>query len=105
QEYVLVSRAKGLRERTVVRRHALKNALIPVVTVVGLQIGTLLGGTVVVETVYAYPGIGRLLVDSLLAKDYFMVQGVVIVLALGFCLVNLFVDLLYSVLDPRIRYG
>jgi peptide/nickel transport system permease protein len=105
QEYVQVARAKGFQERAVVRRHALMNPLILVVTVVGLQIGTLLGGAVVVETIFALPGLGRLLVDALLAKDYFVVQGAVLLMALGFCVVNLLVDVLYSALDPRIRYG
>ena len=97
--------AKGVRPRTVVWRHALRNALAPVVTVVGLQFGELLGGAILTETVFGWPGLGRLLVDSIFARDYPVVQGLVIVFALLFALVNLGVDLLYSVIDPRVRYG
>lgn len=103
-EYILTARAKGLRERVVVLRHALANALIPVVTVVGLQFGQLLAGAFIVETVFARPGIGRLLVDSVLRRDYPMVQGVALVAAVGYVLVNFLVDLSYAWLDPRIRY-
>jgi peptide/nickel transport system permease protein len=105
QEYVTTARAKGLREWAVIGRHALKNALIPVVTIFGLQFGQLLAGTVVVETVFARPGLGRLIVDGILNKDFPMVQGVVLVVAVSYVLVNLLVDLLYAVLDPRIRYA
>lgn len=102
-EYILTARAKGLRERVVVTRHALANALIPVVTVVGLQFGQLLAGAFVVESVFARPGIGRLLVDSVLRRDYPMVQGIALVAAVGYVLVNFLVDLSYGWLDPRIR--
>jgi peptide/nickel transport system permease protein len=105
QEYVTTARAKGLHEWTVIGRHALKNALIPVVTIFGLQFGQLLAGTVVVETVFARPGLGRLIVDGILNKDFPMVQGVVLVVAVSYVVVNLLVDLLYAVLDPRIRYA
>jgi peptide/nickel transport system permease protein len=105
QEYVTTARAKGLREWAVIGRHALKNALIPVVTIFGLQFGQLLAGTVVVETVFARPGLGRLIVDGILNKDFPMVQGVVLVVAVSYVVVNLLVDLVYAVLDPRIRYG
>jgi peptide/nickel transport system permease protein len=105
QEYVTTARAKGLREWAVIGRHAFKNALIPVVTIFGLQFGQLLAGTVVVETVFARPGLGRLVVDGILNKDFPMVQGIVLVVAVSYILVNLLVDLLYAVLDPRIRYG
>jgi peptide/nickel transport system permease protein len=104
QDYVTVARAKGLAEWSVIIRHALKNALIPVVTIFGLQFGQLLAGTVVIETVFARPGIGRTLVDAILSKDFPMVQGIVLVVALSYVLVNLAVDLVYGVLDPRIRY-
>jgi peptide/nickel transport system permease protein len=104
KNYVLAARAKGVPERLVVMRHALRNALIPVVTIMGLQFGTLLGGAVITETVFSWPGIGRFLVDSILARDYPSVQGTVLIIAVGFVLVNLFVDLLYGFLDPRIRY-
>jgi len=105
QEYVTTARAKGLREWAVIGRHALKNALIPVVTIFGLQFGQLLAGTVVVETVFARPGLGRLIVDGILNKDFPVVQGVVLAVAVSYVLVNLLVDLLYAVLDPRIRYA
>ncbi|MGH7325493.1 MAG: nickel ABC transporter permease [Candidatus Rokuibacteriota bacterium] len=104
QDFVTTARAKGLAERFVVYKHALKNAMIPVVTVMGLQFGTLLSGAVLTETVFAWPGIGRLIVESILARDYPVVQGAVLLTALSFVLVNLVVDLLYSVLDPRIRF-
>jgi len=103
-DYVRTARAKGLTERLVILRHALKNALIPVVTVIGLQMGILLGGAVLTEIVFAWPGIGRLLVEAILARDYPVVQGVVLVVAAMFILVNLVVDIIYAYLDPRIRY-
>ncbi len=105
QDYVGTARAKGLRERTVIYRHALKNALIPVVTVAGLQFGGLLSGAVIIETVFARQGIGRLAVDAILNKDYPLVQGTVLVAATAYVLINLLVDLLYATLDPRLRYG
>lgn len=104
QDYVRTARAKGLIERTVLLRHALKNALIPVVTVIGLRFGYLLGGAVVTETVFTRPGLGRLLIDSIKFRDFPMVQGIIMVLAASFVIVNLLVDLVYVYLDPRIRY-
>jgi len=104
QEYVQTARAKGLAGRTIIVRHALRNALIPVVTIVGLQFGALLGGAVVVEIVFARQGIGRMAVDAILQKDFPVVQGVVLLAALVYVVVNLLVDLLYSLLDPRISY-
>ncbi len=104
QDYVRTARAKGVVERGVVLRHALKNALIPIVTVVGVQAGYLLGGAVLTETVFAWPGVGTLMVQGILARDFPLVQGCVLVVALSFVLVNLAVDLLYAWLDPRIRY-
>ncbi|MCL0095724.1 ABC transporter permease [Dehalococcoidia bacterium] len=104
QDFITTVRAKGLRERIVIYKHALKNALIPVVTIIGLRFGTLLGGAVLTETVFAWPGVGRLMVDSIMARDYPVVQGTVLLLAGTFVFVNLFVDILYSFLDPRIRY-
>jgi len=103
-DYIRTARAKGLAEKVVIFRHALKNALIPVVTVIGLQTGTLLGGAVLTEIVFAWPGIGRLLVEAILSRDYPVVQGVVLLIATVFIFVNLIVDILYSYLDPRIRY-
>jgi ABC-type dipeptide/oligopeptide/nickel transport system permease component len=104
QDYVRTSRAKGLNERTVIMRHALRNAMIPIVTIVGLRFGGLLAGTVLVETVFNIPGLGRMMVDAVSARDYPMVQGSVLFIATGFVLVNLVVDLTYAALDPRIRY-
>ena len=105
QDYVRTSRAKGLAERTVVLRHALRNATIPVLTVIGLQIGTLLGGAVITESVFAWPGIGKLVVDAIFFRDFPVVQTILILSASIFIGINLLVDLLYVVIDPRIRYG
>jgi len=104
EDYVRTARAKGLGEGAVIRRHALRNALIPVVTVLGLQLGTLIGGAVITEYVFALPGVGRLVVDAVFARDYPLVQGVVLLIAVGFILSNLIVDLLYGWIDPRIRH-
>jgi ABC-type dipeptide/oligopeptide/nickel transport system permease component len=103
QDYVRTARAKGLREAIVVGRHALRNALVPVVTVVGLQVGLLIGGSVITETVFAYPGVGQLVVSAISARDTPLVQGCVLVTASGFILVNLLVDVSYVLIDPRIR--
>jgi len=102
-EHVRTARAKGLGEFQVVTRHALRNALIPVVTLIGLQIGFLLGGAVVTETVFSWPGVGRLAVGAILSADFPMAQGTIIVLSLGFIIINLVVDVLYAALDPRMR--
>lgn len=104
QDYVRTARAKGLAERVVVNHHALRNALILIVTVVGLQLGTLLSGAVLTETVFSWPGIGKLLVDSVLARDYPVIQGAVLLIAATFVLLNVVVDATYAALDPRIRY-
>ena len=104
QDYIRTARAKGVVERAVVLRHGLKNALIPIVTVVGVQAGYLLGGAVLTETVFAWPGVGTLMVQGILARDFPLVQGCVLVVALSFVLINLIVDLIYAWLDPRIRY-
>lgn len=103
-EYVVTARAKGLRERAVILRHALKNALLPVVTVVGLQFGSLLSGAVVIELVFARPGLGKLLVEGINGKDFPVVQGAILVSASAYVLANLLVDLAYAWLDPRIQY-
>jgi peptide/nickel transport system permease protein len=105
QDYVRTARAKGMAEIQVVTRHALRNAFIPVVTVIGLNVGSLLGGAILTETIFAWPGVGRLVVDAIFARDYPLVQGAVLVIAIVFVLVNLVVDLSYAYLDPRIRYG
>jgi peptide/nickel transport system permease protein len=102
-DYVRTARAKGLRERSVIIRHALRNAFIPVVTVLGLQMGVLLGGAVIAETIFAWPGIGRLLIGAINQRDYPLVQALVIVIALMVCIVNLGVDLMYVWLNPRTR--
>jgi ABC-type dipeptide/oligopeptide/nickel transport system permease component len=104
QDFVRTARAKGLIERVVLVRHALQNALLPVITVVGLQFGALLGGAVLTETVFSWPGLGRLLVDSIFSRDYPVVQGIVLIFSSLFILVNLIVDMCYAYVDPRIRY-
>ena len=105
QDYVTTARSKGIDERTVVTRHALKNALIPVITVVGVQIGRLMGGTVVIETIFSVPGMGKLAVSSIFFRDFPVVQAVVLILGTAVLLSNLITDLLYGVIDPRVRYS
>jgi peptide/nickel transport system permease protein len=104
QDYIQAARAKGLSERVVIGKHALKNALIPVVTMIGLNFAYLLDGSVVVETIFAWPGIGLLMVESIYLRDYPMIQGCILFVAIIFIFVNLTVDILYTYLDPRIRY-
>ncbi len=104
EDYVRTARAKGLRERVVILRHALRNALIPVVTMMGLQFGFLLGGSIVVESVFNWPGLGRLLVDSVNSRDYPVIQALVLLFSLEFILINLAVDLVYGLINPTIRY-
>ena len=104
EDYVRTARAKGLRERVVIMRHALRNILIPLVTVVGLQLGALFGGAVITESIFAWPGVGRLALQSINARDYPMVQAAVLVISIVYVFLNLAVDLLYVYLDPRIRY-
>jgi ABC-type dipeptide/oligopeptide/nickel transport system permease component len=104
QEYVRAARAKGLSEWGVVARHVLKNAVNPIVTVLGIQVGFLLGGAILTETVFSWPGLGSMMVRAIQARDYPLVQGGVLLIATTFVLVNLFVDLLYALFDPRIRY-
>lgn len=105
EDYVRTARGKGLPARTVVLRHALRNSIIPVVTVIGLQFGTLLGGAVITETVFNWPGVGKLVVDAIYIRDYPIVQAVLVVSGTAFVLINLLIDLSYSYLDPRIRYA
>ncbi len=105
EDYIQTARAKGLRERIVIFPHAIRNALIPIVTVAGIEFGKLLGGAVIVETVFAWPGAGRLLIDSISARDYNVVQAAILLIAGGFVVINLVVDVLYGYLDPRIRLG
>jgi ABC-type dipeptide/oligopeptide/nickel transport system permease component len=104
-DYIRTARAKGMAEVWVVAKHTLKNAAIPIVTITGLQFGTLLGGAVVTETVFSWPGIGRLAVQSIYNRDYAVVQCTVFLAALMFIVINFCVDLVYGVLDPRIRAG
>jgi glutathione transport system permease protein len=104
EDYVRTARAKGLPERVVILRHALRNALIPVVTMMGLQFGFLLGGSIVVESVFNWPGLGRLLVDSVNSRDYPVIQALVLLFSLEFILINLVVDLVYGLINPTIRY-
>jgi peptide/nickel transport system permease protein len=105
QDYVRTARAKGLRERVVLSRHALKNAMLPVVTLFGLQFGFLLGGTVVLESIYALPGLGTLLLTAVILKDYTTIQGIVLFFAILIVFINLLVDLSYAWFDPRVRYS
>jgi len=103
QDYIRTARAKGLPERTVVYRHALRNAMLPVLTVLGLQFGALLAGAIVTEKIFSWPGIGRLTIDAIGNRDYFLVQGCILAIGLTYVLVNFLTDLLYSVANPRIR--
>lgn len=104
EDYLRTARSKGLAERRVILDHALSNALLPVVTVVGLEFGNLLGGAVITETIFAWPGVGRLAIDAVSARDYPLIQTIVLASAFTFVLINLVVDILYAYLDPRIRY-
>ena len=103
-DYVMTARAKGLSEWTVIIRHVIRNALIPFVTVLGLQFGAFLGGSVVTESIFDWPGLGRLMLQSIHTRDYPVLQGTILVVVFGFVIVNLLIDLLYSFLDPKIRY-
>jgi ABC-type dipeptide/oligopeptide/nickel transport system permease component len=104
-EYVTTARAKGLSEQIVVLKHALKNALIPTVTIMGLQVGFLIGGAIVIETLFAVPGLGTYGINAIIARDYQQVQGFILLVAICFVMVNFLVDLTYSFFDPRIRYS
>jgi peptide/nickel transport system permease protein len=104
EDYIRTARAKGLRERVVLMRHTVKNAMIPVVTVIGLQVGNLMGGAVITETIFSVPGIGSLASASIFARDYPVLQGVIVLMALSVMVANLLADITYSLLDPRIRY-
>lgn len=104
QDYIRTARSKGLSEKLVIYKHALKNALIPVITVIGLRLGFILGGAVITETIFARPGVGRLMVDSIFRRDYLVVQGVTFIIAISILIANMIVDITYSLVDPRIRY-
>ncbi|HEV2990923.1 MAG TPA: ABC transporter permease, partial [Candidatus Angelobacter sp.] len=105
QDYIRTARAKGLNENVVVYKHALRNALVPVLTVVGLQFGALLAGAIVTETIFSWPGIGRLTIQAINRRDYFLVQGCILAIGLTYVVVNFVTDLLYSLANPRIRQG
>ncbi|HEW92362.1 MAG TPA: ABC transporter permease [Thermotogaceae bacterium] len=104
QEYIKTARAKGLRERLVIYRHALRNALIPVITVFGMQIGSLLSGALITETIFSWPGVGRLFIESIFRRDFPLVQGCVLIIALTYVFVNFIVDITYGFINPKIRY-
>ena len=104
EDYVMTARAKGLSEARIILKHVLRNAMLPVLTVVGLQFGALLAGSIITETIFSWPGLGTLMVKAIQTRDYPVVQGCVLVIALSYVLVNLLTDLLYGVIDPRIRY-
>jgi len=105
QDYIRTAWSKGMRERTVMVRHAMKNAMIPVVTVIGLQVALVFGGTVIIESIFQVPGVGRFFYDAVINRDYPAIQGVIFFIALIIVAANLLVDLLYSYLDPRIRFS
>jgi peptide/nickel transport system permease protein len=105
QDYIRTARAKGLRERGVLARHALRNAFIPIITVIGLQTGYLLGGAVVIEQIFGLPGVGLMILEGIYQRDYPVVQGAVLFVAVVFVVVNIAVDLIYAFVDPRIRYS
>lgn len=105
QDYIWVARAKGMKKRKIITRHALRNALPPIVTVVGLQIGHILGGAVVIENIFSWPGVGGLLIDAINAKDTPMIEGCVLIIAAGYAIVNLIVDIVYAFMDPRLKYS
>ena len=104
QDYIRTAHSKGLEERVVIYKHALKNALVPIITILGLQLRVLVGGSVLIETVFNIPGMGRLLVTSAFNKDFLVMQGGVLILGLAVCLANLLVDIVYTWVDPRMRY-
>jgi len=105
KDYMRTAYAKGLKNRVVVLKHGLKNAFIPIITVIGLQVGILLGGAILTETIFSWPGLGKFLIDAIYKRDYPIVQGVILFFSLVFVLVNLLVDLLYITIDPRIEYN
>jgi peptide/nickel transport system permease protein len=104
-DYVRTARAKGLQERLVIGRHALRNSMLPVVTVIGLSLGTLLGGAILTETIFNITGVGKTLFDAISGRDYFVVQGFTLVVAVAFVIINLLTDILYGILDPKVRVG
>jgi peptide/nickel transport system permease protein len=105
EDYIRTARAKGLGERTVLWRHVLRNALVPIITVVGLELGTLLSGSIIVETVFAWPGSGSLLIAAIQSRDYPLITGTVLTYTIAFVVINFTIDILYALIDPRIRFG
>ena len=105
EDYIRTARAKGVPEKTVVAKHALRNAAVPIVTVAGFAVASLLTGVIVVETVFNIPGVGSLVIDAILKRDFPLIQGVILVFSILYVLINLIVDVLYALLDPRIRYS
>ena len=105
QDYIRVARAKGLRENRVIYTHALRNALIPIISLLGLRLGWIVGGAVIVEQIFAWPGMGRLLVESILARDYPVVQAVLVLLGISVILASLLADVLYALADPRVKHA
>jgi peptide/nickel transport system permease protein len=105
EDYVRTARAKGLGERTVLWRHVLRNAFVPIITVVGLELGTLLSGSIIVETVFAWPGSGSLLIAAIQSRDYPLITGTVLTYTIAFVAINFMIDILYALIDPRIRFG
>jgi ABC-type dipeptide/oligopeptide/nickel transport system permease component len=105
QDFVVTARAKGLKERTVTYRHALRNSLLPIVTLIGQSFGTMIAGAVLTETVFSWPGLGRLIYDVVLTRDYPVLMGMLIILSISVLIANLITDIVYALLDPRIRYG
>ncbi|MBR4157590.1 MAG: ABC transporter permease, partial [Oscillospiraceae bacterium] len=103
QDYIRTARAKGLAEGTIIRRHALKNALIPIITIVGMQLGMIMGGSVIVETIFNIPGIGLYMMNGITARDYPVINGTVLIMSMCICVMNLVVDLAYAYVDPRIK--
>ena len=105
QDYIWVCRAKGLKWNKIITRHMLKNALPPIITVIGLQIGHVLGGAVIIENIFSWPGVGGLLIDAIHAKDTPMIEGCVLLIAFGYAMIHLIVDMIYACLDPKLKYG
>jgi len=104
EDYVTTARAKGLSERSVLWNHVVRNALIPIITVVGLELGTLLSGSIIVETVFAWPGAGSLLISAITSRDYPLITGTVLMYTMAFVIINFIIDVLYAAIDPRIRF-
>ena len=105
QDYIWAAKTKGLTDGKIITRHVLRNAIPPIITIVGLQIGHILGGAVVIENIFSWPGVGGLLIDAINAKDTPMIEGCVLVIAFGYAVINLIVDIIYACIDPRLKYS